>query len=297
MELLSDYRNISRPIFEKHNGREIRTMGDGFFVEFSSVVEAVECAVSLQSAFEERNKNLPLERIFYVRIGINAGDVIAEEGDIYGKAVNIAARIEPLAYPGGICITEQVYDQVQGIVPYPMKSIGFHKLKNLKEPIELFCLDLPWVKFDEKISFSKKEEKKKKILSLKAFIILLILALGIYFGIKNFRKIEIRKTEKMETKWMDSIAVLPFVNMTSDKENDLFSDGITEEIINSLSRIKGLKVCAKTSAFFFKGKDQDVRTIGKKLGVNLILEGSVRKAENQYKIVAQLIEAESGFHL
>lgn len=187
MELLEEYRKISRSIFKKYNGKEIRTMGDGLFVEFASIVEAVECAISLQFAFEERNKNMPPEKIFYVRIGIHSGDVIAQEGDIYGTAVNTAARVEPLAHPGGVCITEQVSAQVKELVSLPLKSIGIHKLKNLKDPVELYYVVFPWTKIPDTFKVLKNKSKNlKKIFFFSAISALfIILCFGIFYSIKN----------------------------------------------------------------------------------------------------------------
>jgi len=302
LDLVEEQRALARPLFAKHCGREIRSMGDGLFVEFGSSVEAVECAIALQTALHERNRASEKERRILLRIGIHVGDVLAREGDLYGTAVNVAARIEPLAPPGGICVTLQVRDQVHRVVPLPFEPLGTHTLKNIEAPMEVFSAVLPWL--DRPSGAIPKPSggpapARRTALSraLRALAILLLAgipAAGLWW---QSRSAPPPAEAPQEEGWLDSIAVLPFVNMTPDPANEYFSDGITEELIDALARLEGLKVCARTSVFSFKGKGTDIRTIGRRLGVNLILEGSVREAGGRFKVTAQLVRAGDGFHL
>lgn len=296
LELVEEHRALARPLFTRHRGREIRSMGDGLLVEFGSTVEAVECAIALQTALHERNRTAPADRRILLRIGVHAGDVIAREGDVYGAAVNVAARIEPLASPGGICVTRQVRDQVAGQLAHPFVPLGTHALKNLETPMELFGVALPWLERPwESLPApvpDRRPGSRRRWPWAAALIVLAGLAgAGLYWRTHQAPALP------ATAPWLDSIAVLPFVNMTPDPQNEYFCDGITEELIDALARIEGLKVCARTSAFSFKGKGADIRTIGRRLGVNLVLEGSVRQSGDRFKVTAQLIRTGDGFHL
>jgi adenylate cyclase len=257
LELLEEHRRLLRSIFPKHRGSEIKTIGDGFLAEFSSAVAAVQCGIEIQEQIAKRNSLNPSQGKFQLRIGIHAGDVIRRDDDMIGDGVNIAARIEPLAEAGGICISQQVFDQVQNRVGKSLKRIGPVKLKNMTRPLEVYCVVCenaapgpPDLAPDNKSSETQK-----------------------------------------------SIAVVPFVNMSSDPENEYLSDGLTEDLIMAFSQLKGLRVPARTSSFAFKGKSDDVRRIGQQLNVNTILEGTVRKVGNRLRITAQLINAAEGDHL
>jgi adenylate cyclase len=257
LELLEEHRRLLRSIFPKHRGSEIKTIGDGFLAEFSSALAAVQCGIEIQEMIAKRNSLNPSQGNFQVRIGIHAGDVIRRDDDVIGDGVNIAARIEPLAEAGGICISQQVFDQVQNRVGKSLKRIGPVKLKNMTRPLEVYCVVCegaapgpPGLTPDNKSSETQK-----------------------------------------------SIAVLPFVSMSSDPENEYLSDGLTEDLTMAFSRLKGLRVPARTSCFAFKGKNEDIRRIGQQLNVKTILEGSVRKAGERVRITAQLINVADGDHL
>jgi adenylate cyclase len=257
LELLEEQRRLMRTIFPKHEGTEIKTIGDGFLVEFSSALAAVLCGIEIQEAITKRNSANPLQGNFQVRIGIHAGDVVRHADDMIGDGVNIAARIVPLGGAGGICISQQVFDQVENHLAKSLKRMGSVTLKNIKQPLEVY-----WVEYD-----------------------------GAPCGPPNLFQIsKFSVTEK-------SIAVLPFVSMSLDQENEYLSDGLTEDLIMAFSRLKGLRVPARTSSFAFKGKNEDIRWIGQQLDVRTILEGSVRKAGNRLRITAQLINVADGNHL
>ncbi|MDA4124010.1 MAG: hypothetical protein OK438_00975 [Thaumarchaeota archaeon] len=251
LKLLESHRSLIRPLFVKHNGREIKTIGDAFLVEFESALQATECAVELQQALHQQEEHSP-ERVL-VRVGIHVGDVVHREGDVYGDAVNIASRIYPLASGGEICISAQVFDQVRNKVPFRFVKLEPKELKNVTFPIDVYKLELPWEK--------GQREKGNEPLP------------------------------------PDRIAVLPFVNISPDPNDEYFADGLTEELITSLSLVKGLKVIARTSVMNYKKKEMNVSQIGRELGVGTVVEGSVRKAGNRIRVTVQVIEVDTEEHL
>ena len=257
LELLEEHRRLLRSIFPKHQGSEIKTIGDGFLAEFSSALAAVQCGIEIQEVIAKRNSANPPQETFQVRIGIHAGDVVRRDDDVIGDGVNIAARIEPLAGAGGICISQQVFDQIENRIANSLKRMGQVKLKNMMRPLEVY-----WVGYKGAVS-----------------------------GPPDL----VQATKSSETQ--KSIAVLPFLSLSSDPENEYLSDGLTEDLIMAFSQLKGLRVPARTSSFAFKGRNEDIRRIGQQLNVNTILEGSVRKAGNRLRITAQLINAADGDHL
>ena len=253
LDLLEQHRSMLRSIFPRHDGREIETTGDGFLVEFASALEATRCAIAIQKAIADYNAGAPSQRRFAVRIGIHVGDVVCRDGHVLGAGVNIAARLEPLASPGGICITQQVFDQIRHLIKEVVTSLGRFDLKNIPRPVEVYRVEIP----------------SDAVGTLPAACV------------ADQR----------------SVAVLPFVNMSSDRENEFLSDGITEDLIAALSQVKGLRVPARTSSFAFKGKSDDIRRIGQLLNVATVLEGSVRKSGSKLRITAQLAKVDDGFHL
>ncbi|MCX7108915.1 MAG: tetratricopeptide repeat protein [Proteobacteria bacterium] len=263
LDLLEEHRTLLRTAFLKHQGHEIKTIGDGFLVEFASAVAALNCSVEIQKALALRNVETSADRSFQVRIGIHLGDVLPRGNDIVGDGVDIAARVEPLADAGGIALTQQVFDQVYNKIPQTLARIGKVELKNIQRPVEVYRVML-----DPKSSATVAGKQRMPLPS----------------GQNN------REQQR-------SIAVLPFVNMSSDRENEFLSDGISEDLPNALSGIEGLHVVARTSCFAFKGRSEDIRTIGDALGVGAVLEGSVRKADNKLSITAQLINVVDGFRL
>lgn len=260
LDLLEEHRALLRPAFAKHQGREIKTIGDGFLIEFASALAAVTCAVEIQEMLARRNAGSPDDRAFQVRIGIHLGDVLPRGNDIVGDGVNIAARVEPLADSGGIAVTRQVFDQVYNKIPQHLDQIGMVKLKNIQRPMEVYRI-----------------------------------VIGSTGGTIVAGRQE--KAPQVPQEAKKSIAVLPFLNMSSDRENEFLSDGISEDLLTALSGIEGLNVTARSSCFAFKGRNEDVRTIGRALGVDTVLEGSVRKSGNNLRITAQLVDIADGFRL
>ena len=252
------YRKLISSLTEKRHGRVVDSPGDNLLAEFTSVIDAVRCAVEVQEEISERNAKIAGNQKMEYRIGINIGDVVDEEGRIYGDGVNIAARLESLAEPGGICISGIVYSQVKNRLKLEYEYLGEQSVKNRKEPVPVY----------------------KVLLSLKVP------------GLTNLKDDKISPFSDKP-----SIAVLPFVNISGDPEQEYFSDGMTEEIIGALAKLKGLKVISRTSSFYFKGEHVDLHTVGEKLKVDNVLEGSVRKAGNKIRISAQLIKVDDDTHL
>ncbi len=279
LELLDEHRNIVRPFFTKHDGREIKTAGDSFFTEFNSAVQATICAIEIQEALHVRNKEVPHDRHVLIRIGLHIGDVVYTDQDVYGDGVNIAARMEPLAKPGGICVSEDVARQVRNKVPYPIVKLGKEKLKNIAMPVDVYYVQLPWITQGKKLK-AKTPARKTIIYSL--LLLGVFILIGSYFFIKN-------QQSKEPSHSRLRLAVLPLSNISNDPKDEYFADGMTEEIISNLSKIGGLNVIARTSIMKYKAIDKNISQIGNELMVGTILEGSVRKSENKARITVQLI--------
>jgi len=258
---LQGFKEIRAELFDPkiaaHNGRLVKTTGDGFLAEFSSVVDALRCATELQAGMAERNATIPTDKRIEFRIGINVGDVVVEKGDIFGDGVNVAARLEGLAEPGGICVSARVQEDAAGKLELAFEDLGEQQLKNIAQPVRVYRARSSW-RADESL------EATHPFLTV---------------------------PDK------PSVAVLPFTNMSSDPEHEFFSDGIAEDIITALSRYPSLFVIARNSSFTYKRRAVDVKQVGRELGVRYVLEGSLRKSGNRIRITAQLVEAESGKHV
>jgi adenylate cyclase len=299
IQTLNTYRNSISTLIQQHRGRVVDMTGDNLMAEFSSVVDAVKCAVETQKEMSERNADLPENRRMLFRIGVNLGDIIEEEDRIYGDGVNIAARLEGLAEAGGICISRTAYDQVKNKLELGYEYLGEHSVKNISEPVHVYRV-LMEPEAAGKVIGEKRKEKRR--MTLAAVIVLLIGAGGLagwYLYIEQTKRIEPASMEKMAYPLPDkpSIAVLPFDNMSEDPKQDYFSDGITEEIITALSKVPKLFVIARNSTFTYKGKPVKVKQVAEELGVRYVLEGSIRKAGDKIRITAQLIDALTGHHL
>ena len=294
IQLLDTQRSTLRPIVDRHNGEWIKEIGDGLLLCFNTTKDAVECAIEIQHTVKNV-ANLD------IRIGVHQGEVVSRDGDVFGDDVNVASRIEPFASPGGIVVSGRVNSSLIRNPVYQTKLLGKPELKGIGQELKLYCITSHGLPGAEPLRESpqvqpvvqeKSEEKKKSKLPLiLGGIAGLVLLSGIIFFISGTG--DKASSDKNEL----SIAVLPFVNMSSDKENEYFSDGMTEEILNSLAQISKLKVAARTSSFAFKGKNVDIRSIGKELSVAHILEGSVRKFGDDIRVTAQLIRISDGYHL
>jgi adenylate cyclase len=298
-------KELFEPKVRQYRGRIVKLMGDGALMEFPSAVDAVTFAIEVQCAMAERNRDVPKNLQILYRIGINVGDIIIEDDDIFGDGVNIAARIEGLAEPGGICIARNVLNQVKGKLDLTFKALGRRKVKNITQPVTVYRLVLD-DKAEQLVTGIQETASARSGWRpyAAALLVLLLFAAGIVWwqpwasGMKPAPE-ETESAEKASLPLPDkpSIAVLPFTNMSDDKEQEYFSDGMTEDLITDLSRISGLAVISRTSTFAYKGQATDVRTIGKELGARYVVEGSVRKLGDRVRINAQLIDSHSGNHV
>ena len=298
---LTTYKEAMTKLIQEYKGRVVDSPGDNLLADFSSVVDAVNCTVEIQRELSERNAELPSARQMEFRIGINLGDVVEEEGRIYGDGVNIAARVEGLAEGGGICISGTVYDQIKNKLGLEYDYLGEQTVKNIPEPVRIYrVLSVPGAAAHRVIEAKKTLGRKWRKVSLAIAVVLVIgAAAGTIWRFYFRPSVEPASMEKMAFKLPDkpSIAVLPFVNMSGDPTQEYFSDGITEDLITDLSQISGLFVIARNSTFAYKGKAIKTRQVAEELGVRYVLEGSVRKADKQVRINAQLIDATTGGHL
>jgi adenylate cyclase len=243
------------PMIAAHNGRLVKTTGDGLLIEFSSVVDALRCATEMQAGMAERNATVPNDRRIEFRIGINMGDVVVEDGDIFGDGVNVAARLEALAEPGGICVSARVQKDAAGKLDLAFEDLGEQPLKNIARSVRVF-----------------------RIVAGPPSLV-------------TVAPVPLTLPDK------PSVAVLPFTNMSADPEQEYFADGVVEEIITALSRIRWLFVIARNSSFTYKGRAVDVKQVARELGVRYVLEGSVRKGGNRLRITGQLIDTSTGAHI
>ncbi len=298
---ITTYREVMTTLIQQHSGKVVDSPGDNLLAEFASVVDAVQCAVAVQKEISARNTELPENRKMRFRIGINLGDVIQEGDRIYGDGVNIAARLEGLAEPGGICISKTAFVHIESKLPYGYDFIGDQTVKNIPKPVGAYR-----VLMDPRVTVKGKLEEDKPVPVRRTPIfvgIVVVLVLAVAVGIWQFymRRPSVKpaSVEKMAYQLPDkpSIAVLPFNNLSGDPEQEYFSDGITEEIISSLSKISKLFVIARNSTFTYKGKPVKIKQVAEELGVKYVLEGSVRKTEDKVRITAQLIDALKGHHL
>jgi adenylate cyclase len=251
-------RELVNPKIAQHRGRIVKETGDGCLAEFASVVDAVRCAVEVQRGMAERNATVAPEKRIDFRIGVNLGDVIVEEQDIFGDGVNVAARLQALAEPGGICVSRVVRDQVRDRFDFGFEDMGEQNVKNIARPLRVYRVRNLAATLGEQSNLS---------------------------------------TRAQPLSYKPAVAVLPFTNMTSDPEQEYFADGVAEDIITALSRCPWLLVIARNSSFTYRGRAVDLKQVGYELGVRYVLEGSVRTAGNRVRITAQLVEAESGGHV
>jgi TolB-like protein/class 3 adenylate cyclase len=299
---LTTYREVLTDLIQQHNGKVVDSPGDNLLADFASVVDAVQCAVAVQKEIKSRNDELPENRRMQFRIGINLGDVIQEEDRIYGDGVNIAARLESLAEPGGVCISKTAFDHIESKLPYGYEFLGDQTVKNIAKPVGAYrVLMEPRVTVArEKIKSPKAPLWKRKYIFVGALaVIVAIIGVGVWSIYFRATRIEPASLDKMAFPLPEkpSIAVLPFDNLSGDSGQEYIADGMTENIITALSYIPELFVIARNSTFTYKDKAVKAQKVAEDLGVRYILEGSVQKAGDRVRIVAQLIDAASGRHL
>ncbi|NEI36109.1 tetratricopeptide repeat protein [Rhizobium leguminosarum] len=280
---------LFEPEIAGHHGRVFKLMGDGLLAEFGSVVDAVECAVSLQRGMAERNASVAEEEKFNVRIGINIGEVIVDGDDRYGEGVNIAARLEQLALPGGICISGKVAREVDKKLAFRFDSAGRQKVKNIEEPIDVYHvrIDAP---FRRRILHKRGIGRLWWALGIPAAVVAVLAAwMALYYPVMM--------TSHPVSSTIPSVAVLPFKDLSADKSLGYLGEGVANDVIAILSRFSDIAVVSRTSSFAYEDKQGDIRQIGTELGVGYVVEGSVRKEGDRVRIVAQLINAKTGDHV
>src|SRR5262245_44144096 len=252
---LKAHQAVILPMIAKHGGHIIDTAGDGILAEYPSIVNAVECAVAVQNMMAERNAGIPAERQMRYRMGVNLGDVIHDDQRVYGDGVNIAARVQSIAEPGGICISGEAFAQVQRKLPLQFVDMGEQRLKNITDPVRVYRIN----------------------------------------AAQQIQSVTTKSTLALPDK--PSIAVLPFTNLSGDPDQEYFGDGIAEDILTDLAKLRWLFVIARNSSFTFRGKAVDVRLVSRELGVRYVLEGSVRRAGNRIRVTGQLVDATTGAHV
>ena len=299
---LTAYRSAINDLVQQYRGRVVDTPGDNILAEFTSVVDAVNCAVEIQREFAERNAELPYNRKMEFRIGVNLGDVIEEEGRIYGDGVNIAARVEAMSKAGGICISGRAFDQVENKLGLEYENLGEHQVKNITRPIRVYrVLSFPGAAAHRVVQAKDALGRRWRRIALAtaAVVVLAIVVLGIWQFYTRRPSVEPASVEKMAFALPDkpSIAVLPFDNLSGDEKFDVFVDGMTEDIITALARFNQLFVIARNSTFTYKGKPVKTQQVAEELGVRYVLEGSVQISGNRLRVTAQLIDAITGRHV
>jgi adenylate cyclase len=313
LQVLTPYLQMMTERVQQHGGHPVGSRGDSLLAEFPSVIEAVQCAVELQRELQTRNAALPPDRQIHFRMGINLGEVVSENGQLHGDGINIAVRLESLADAGGILISGTVYDQVEHKLPFHYEYLGEQQVKNISKPVRAYRIvqegtDSP----PSRVQSAKGKGERQKPRQVSTGVLVSVLVFVLLFGglvtfwalfPSSFRipHSELRTEEAQPPSLplpdKPSIVVLPFDNMSKDPDQEYFSDGIAEDITTDLSKISSLFVIARNSAFTYKGKAVKVQDISRELGVRYVLEGSVRRSNNQVRITAQLIDATQDQHL
>ena len=294
---VTESRQIIASAVSRHGGRVVDAPGDNVLAQFGSVVDAVQSAVEIQRTLRSRNAELPPPRQMRFRIGINLGDVIVQDDRLYGDGVNIAARLEGLAEGGGICLSGTAYDQIEGKLPLAFEFSGEHTVKNIARPIRVYRLRL---EPGAPVGTSPTLRGVARWLPTRVAAILVLATLAVLLGVggwMGWRWLSPRESAGLALPDKPSVAVLPFNNLSQDPAQEYFSDGVTEAVITGLSKISGLFVIARNSVFTYKGKPVNVRDVGHDLGVRYVLEGGVQRAGGRVRITAQLVDAQTGYHL
>ncbi len=298
--LKAHLKELIEPKIAEHKGRIVRLIGDGAIVEFASVVGALQCAAAIQHGMARRNQAVPEDRRVTFRIGINIGDVIAEGEEIHGDGVNVAVRLEGLSDAGGICVARNVFNQTKNKLPLVFEELGTHRIKNISEPVEIYRVHLDP---GEAPRISKARRRRLRREAVFAAVAVALLAAGLLAWhvlappSTSPDRPGVDRAEVLAMVRGPSVAVLPFVNMTDDPKHEVFSDGITEEIITALSRFRDLHILARSTVFQYKGEAVDIQELARSLEIDYFLEGSVRRAGDTVRVTAQLIDGKSGMHL
>jgi len=288
---LNDYRTVFRQRIEAHHGRVVDTAGDSVLAVLTTALGAVQAAVEIQKELGVRNGQLPERRRMAFRIGVNLGDIIEQEdGSVYGDGVNIAARLERIGEPGGVCISGTVYDQIEGKLPLSFTFAGEQRVKNIAKPVRAYRVAVDGRALARGADRRSAGKSRRRALIAAAGLILIgAVALGAW-------QLS-RVSTHVAGKGVPVVAVLAFANMSGDPQQEYFSDGLTENIIDTLAQVRDLRVIARTSAFRYKGQAVDVRRVGEELGAQYLVEGSVRRSAQTLRVTAQLIDTGTGLHV
>ncbi len=295
----SHRKELIDPTIAGYEGRIVKHTGDGFLAEFPSVLDAVRCAVAMQSEMARRNADVPEDRRMRFRMGVNLCDIMSDDEDIYGDGVNIAARLESLAEPGGVSISGAVHEQVRGKLDFSWEDLGERRVKNVAEPVRAYRMNPQTAAAPAHRAPGRRKVWAVAGIAAALVVVAVVAAWYLYPRPSPPPAADVHATEMAALAPPDqpSIAVLPFDNMSGDPEQEYFVDGITEDLITDLSQVSGLFVIARNSVFTYKGKPVKVQQVGRELGVQYVLEGSVRKSGNRIRINAQLVDAKTGRHL
>jgi TolB-like protein/class 3 adenylate cyclase len=285
LERLEAHRKeLVEPLLAEHRGRLVKLMGDGILCEFSSVVDAVVCAAMIQRGMTERETEVAEAERIRLRIGVNLGDVVHEEGDLYGDGVNVAARLEQLAEPGGVLVSGTAYDHLQGKIDLPLDFTGEQRVKNIERPIRVY-----------RVRLDGAAVRRPPAVHVRHWALTLVLAA--LFGLAFLGGVWWLRPGTPPFADKPSVAVLPFANLSGEAEDDYFADGITDDLITDLAKVSGLVVIARNSVFGYKGRPIAVQEVARELGVRYVVEGSVRRAGDQVRVNAQLVDTTTGGHL
>src|SRR5437868_3970114 len=299
LQLLEEHRRLLREIFPRFNGTEIKTIGDAFLVEFGSALEAAQCAIEIQRTLAKRNADIAPDRRIEVKIGVHIGDVVHRGGDVYGDGVNIASRIEPVAGPGGICVSMDVERQIRNALEARFEKLAPTELKNISVPMDLFRIVLPWERKSEVRDQKSAVRERVGAPTTRRFALIgalgLLVVIAVWFLFGRY-KMSTKKSGPAEVP-VKSIAVLPFENLSRDPDNAYFADGIQDEILTRLSKIADLKVISRTSTQHYKSAPENLPEIARLLGVAHILEGTVQKSGDAVRVNVQLIKAANDSHV
>src|SRR5713101_6427591 len=280
LTLLEEHRRLLRPLFSQYGGKEIKTMGDGFLVEFASALEAARCAITIQKTLHDRNAAAPAERKIQIRIGLHLGDIVHREADVLGDGVNIAARIEPLAPPEGICLSQQVFDQIQHKIDEPIIKLGKGELKNIKAA-DIYRIVLPWERgrfpFAERVSFSLRRKRTRAVAVVGTLLLALAVVVG-YFMRERLRQMEETPTERI------ALAVLPFQVLTAPEEIGYLGIGIADTVITRLANIGQMRVRPTRAILRYENQTVDLQEVGRALKTEHVLSGTVQRAGERFRV-------------
>ncbi len=300
LRTLSSHRQLIDSLIERHHGRFVNSAGDSVLAEFASVVNAVQCAVEIQTTLKAENANIPPERRMEFRIGVNLGDVMVDGEQIYGDGVNVAARLESLAAPGAICISDTVHAQIRNKLPLSYEDLGEQQVKNIAQPVQVLRVMLEGATHTTAKRPLRKHWRGGVFSLARLALIAVVIVFVQHLSLRppsTTASIPPAQSPALPLPDKPSIAVLPFTSMSGDREQEYFSDGITDDIITALSRLPGLFVIDRNSAFTYKGKPVKAQQVSRELGVHYLLEGSVRKEVNQLRITAQLVDATTDYEI